>query len=129
MDLRAELTSTVTYSWLKILKGPHFECIYSVYTELCDFQRNKCRLNVFKVLFRQPLLIGKTPEKNYNTHNTLSSNPVTKLWNPTRLCYTIRNQQYRLDCLHLVCHTLQKNEELCGSGLRLMNNSKDPCEG
>lgn len=50
--LRAELTSTATYSWLKILKGTHFVCIYSAYTELL-----------------QPLLIGKSPEKNYNTHN------------------------------------------------------------
>lgn len=45
--LRAKLTSTVTYSWLKILKGPHFVHIYSVYTKLCDFQRNKCRWNLF----------------------------------------------------------------------------------
>lgn len=60
-------------------------------------------------------------EKNYNTHNP---RVMDKLWNPTRLCYTICNQQYRLDCLHLVCHTLQKNEKLCVRGKGLMNNSE-----
>lgn len=43
MDLlkaqRAELTIDDEISE----KGTHFVCIYSVYTELCDFQRYKCR--------------------------------------------------------------------------------------
>lgn len=70
--------------------------------------------------------INKLKEKNYNTHKP---RVVTKLWNPTWRSYTIRNQQYRLDFLHLVCLTLQKNNKLCASGKSLINNSKDTCEG
>lgn len=54
--------------------------------------------------------INKLKEKNYNTHNP---RVVTELWNPTWLSYTICNQQSRLDCLHSVCHTLQKKKVLC----------------
>lgn len=70
--------------------------------------------------------INKLMEKNYNTHKPTV---VTKLWNPTRRSFTICNQQYRLDFLHLVCLTLQKNNKLCASGKRPVNNTKDTCEG